>query len=65
MKTKKDRRHSGRVTPKIVKPKMKWDEIKEQALEPNENWDDWVDYRDGFRDIESKKRKEMEKKKRK
>jgi len=59
MKTEKVRRHSGRVTPRIIKPKMKYDEIKEEALEPTEEYNDWENYRDGFRDkkyLEWKKR---------
>jgi len=61
MTSKKDRRHSGRVTPNIIKPNMKWDEIKINALK--QHWNDWADYRDGFRDHEKLKRKirEMEK----
>ena len=30
---------------------MKYTEIIEQALEPAEYWDDWIDYRDSFRDL--------------
>lgn len=48
--TRKDRRHSGRVTPLIPKPMMKWEEIKDKALLPEDNWDDWRDYRDGYRE---------------
>ena len=47
--SKKDRRHDGRVTPHIINPKMKWSEILESALLPEVFWDDWIEYRDGFR----------------
>lgn len=62
---KKDRKHSGRYTPKILSPSMKFDKIKSEALEPNEEYDDWINYRDGFRDYEAYKRKIKEKKKQK
>lgn len=65
MKTKKVRRHSGRVWPSIQSPQMKWNDIKSNALEPSEFWDDWTDYRDGFRDYEGLKRKKRDLKKRK
>ena len=48
MKTKKVRRNSGRVYPKIVKGFTKQD-IIEQGIEPQPEWNDWADYRDGFR----------------
>lgn len=48
--SKKTRRHSGRYTPKIVNPKMKYSEIIMKALEPKVEWDCWIDYRDGLRD---------------
>ena len=45
---KHDRRHSGRVAPhSTLKRKKK--KIIDECLEPQEYWDDWVDYRDGFR----------------
>jgi len=50
-KSKKDKKHSGRYTPKILKPQMKFDEIKESAFEPTTEYDDWIERRDGFRDI--------------
>ena len=62
MKTKKVRRHSGRVTPQVIKPDMKYSEIKEQALEPKEVYDDWENYRDGFRDKKYLKWKEIKQK---
>jgi len=63
MKTEKVRRHSGRVTPRIIKPKMKYDEIKEEALEPTEEYNDWENYRDGFRDKEYLEWKKRDKEK--
>jgi len=59
----KIRRHSGRITPNLIKPKMKWNDIKEQALEPMDEWSDWIDYRDGFRDKINKEINDREKKK--
>jgi len=49
--SKKDRRNSGREYPRITAPMMKYSEIIEQGLEPKEYWNDWMDYRDGFRDL--------------
>ncbi len=46
--TKKQRRHSGWRTPRIC-GKMKYSEIIEQCLEPQKYWDNWFDYRDGWR----------------
>jgi hypothetical protein len=48
MKSRKLRRHSGRITPRIFLFGKK-QEIIENCLEPKEYWDDWEDYRDGFR----------------
>ena len=48
MVTRKDRRQNGRVTP-IIKLNIKREELVEQGLEPEEYWDDWEDYRVGFR----------------
>lgn len=48
------RRHSGRTIPRIVKGFNKKDLI-EQGLEPQETWDDWQDYRDGFRGHDDRK----------
>jgi len=44
----KDKRHSGRTSgmPTIKAPKK---EIINNCLEPHEFYDDWGDYRDGFR----------------
>lgn len=48
MKSKKERRHSGRTTPHTTLT-MKFKQIINSALEPQEFWDDWNDYRDGMR----------------
>lgn len=50
----KKRRHSGRVTPDSILG-MKKNEIIENCLEPQEYWDDWEDYRDGFRGDDDRK----------
>lgn len=47
---RKTRRHSGRKSPDVLAPTIKWKELTELAIEPQEYWDDWIDYRDGFRD---------------
>ena len=46
--TRKLRRHSGRKTPRLSKG-IKVSELVENCLEPQEHWDDWLDYRDGTR----------------
>lgn len=46
--TKKDRRHSGRVTPKCL-IKAKREEIINECLDPQPYWNDWQDGRDGGR----------------
>jgi len=47
MATRKDRRHNGYVTPRLtVSPK----ELIRNNLFVNTFYDDWEDYRDGFRD---------------
>ena len=48
MSSKKNRRQSGRVTPRSTL-KGKKEEIINECLEPQPFWDDWVDYRDGQR----------------
>ena len=48
MITKKTRRHCGRYTPRMA-GKMKFSEMIKEALEPQLNYDDWRDYRDGLR----------------
>jgi hypothetical protein len=45
--SRKDRRNSGRVYPKIWGPQKILDE---DGVPVDWYWDDWVDYRDGFRD---------------
>ncbi len=47
---KKVRRHSGRYTPQIHQ-KGKFSEMIANAEEPKEEYDDWIEYRDGFRDL--------------
>ena len=46
--TAKDRRLSGWVTPKWVNPGKYSEEIA-AANEPQVYWDDWIEWRDGFR----------------
>lgn len=58
----KDRRHSGRVEGRIIKPNIKYKEIFELGIEPVKYYDDWLNYRDGFRE---KKREEIDKIKKK
>ena len=48
--SRKDRKHSGRYTPRIV-GKGKISEMIANAEEPGEEYDDWTNYRDGFRDV--------------
>ncbi len=45
---KKIRRHSGRYTPQIPQ-KEKFSEMIANAEEPTEEYDDWIEYRDGSR----------------
>ena len=51
------------MTPRIIKPEMKYDDIKKEASEPKLEYDDWIERRDGMRDCEGKEREEKEKKK--
>jgi len=44
----KTRKHSGRITSRIILETKKKD-IVEQCLEPQVYWNEWQDYRDGFR----------------
>lgn len=60
MVNKKAKKHSGRYTPKIHS-KMKYKEMKEEALEPQEEYDDWIEKRDGLRDMECLERKKRDK----
>jgi len=51
--TRKIRRNSGRVTPNsTLKCKKKF--IIDNCIEPTEFYDDWVDYRDSYRDLSDK-----------
>ena len=47
MVTKKDRRHSGYITPRATVSKT---DLERFDLFINPFYDDWEDYRDGFRD---------------
>ncbi len=42
---------------------MKYSEMKDEALEPQVDYDDWRNYRDGFRDRRYLKWKQRDKKK--
>lgn len=44
--SRKVRRHSGRKYPKQFYPQKL---LEENLIEPEPNWDDWKDYRDGLR----------------
>ncbi len=46
--SRKDKKHSGRYTPR-VEGKGKISEMVSNAEEPKEEYDDWVEYRDGYR----------------
>lgn len=59
----KDRRHSGRYTPTLHHKCVRFDDMKNDALEPREEYDDWINYRDGQRDTMGKERKIKEIKK--
>jgi len=62
---KKDRRHSGRYTPRFAgKVYMKYSEIKKEALEPKVEYDDWTNYRDSWRNETYFEWKKKDKKKR-
>jgi len=52
--TSKTRRHIGRITPRLNKG-VPMKELIEQGIEPQDYWDDWKDYRDGFRGKGDKK----------
>ncbi len=47
MVTRKDRRHSGYVTPRATIARK---DLEKYDLAIEEFYDDWEDYRDGFRD---------------
>lgn len=51
MKSKKVRRHSGWITPQLHDKSMKFSEMIDDGLEPQISYDNWLNYRDGFRDI--------------
>ncbi len=63
-KRTKAKRHSGRYTPNLVMPMMSYDDIKLEALEPQEDYNDWIERRDGIRDCGYLEWKERDKKKR-
>ena len=46
--SEKDRRRDGWSTPKIACPEMKWDEVKSEALLPEDEYDPWETYEDGL-----------------
>ena len=52
--SKKGRRHSGRITPRISF-KINRDELINECFEPQIIWDDWHDYRDGMRGCDDRK----------
>lgn len=62
MVTKKDKKHSGRYTPRLHS-KISYNEMKEEALEPQIEYDDWMEHRDGMRDSNGLERKKRDKKK--
>lgn len=48
--SRKDKKHSGWVTPRAVKKSgMSYKEMFEEGLEPQDFYDDWKDWRDGQR----------------
>ena len=60
MITKKVRRHSGRVYPRTTMD-MKKEDMLNECLEPQDYYDNWFDYRDGYRDFlnDGTKKKKM------
>ena len=50
----KVRRNSGRVEGKCLIKDKKF--VIENCLEPQKFWDDWIDYRDGYRAPTEKER---------
>jgi len=54
-KSSKIRRYSGRVTPRNV-PGTKISLLMRDGIEPQVFWDDWSDYRDGYRGSKDKTR---------
>ncbi len=65
MPTGKVRRHSGRITPRVVCPKMKYSDMLKDGLEPKERYSDWDNYRDGLRHHEQTIWKQADKDKKK
>lgn len=53
--TKKDRKRSGKYTPRIPQ-KGKFSEMIANAEEPAEEYDDWIERRDGWRSIPDSKK---------
>lgn len=48
--SRKDKKHSGWVTPRFSKyPGMKYQDAIMDAMEPQDFWDDWKNYRDSHR----------------
>ncbi len=51
MVSKKDKRHSGWITPTIQSPTMKYSDIIIEALEPMNFFDEWEYWKDSMRDV--------------
>lgn len=49
----KMRRHSGRVFPSCYGARKEI--LIEEGIEPQAHWDDWKDFRDGFRGCDDRK----------
>ncbi|MBW2965488.1 hypothetical protein KY342_00120 [Candidatus Woesearchaeota archaeon] len=62
---RKKLKRKGIIVPRLQKVNMPYCKIKSDALEPRSFWDNWTDYRDGWRDRNYKAWKEIDKKKRK
>lgn len=45
----KDRKVKGHVEARLIDPRMKWKDVREEVIEPEKFWDDWQDRRDGMR----------------
>lgn len=46
--SRKNKKHSGRYTPQVSE-KRKFSEMIANAEEPKEEYNDWMEYRDGYR----------------
>jgi hypothetical protein len=46
---KKDKKNSGWYTPKVVNPTMKYSDAHARAFAPTEEYDEWENWKDGFR----------------